>query len=159
MQNSHCLVNVYLVLYLVLVVTLIARGPCHSLHNHSASFQLKKGKFYNFPIFRILLPPKLPDRVKPECRVNLSVDKAGKAVSRHISFYQRIPEVVIGVVCSFFNQFVCSCFYMEGLQQDLFLFVEDIDVSFRRAFHIFYSEYYTLELQTKSRYFKLQRAS
>ena len=73
----------------------------------------KGGKFYNFLIFGILLPPKLPHRVKPECRVNLSVDKAGKAVSRHISFYQRVPEVVIGVVCSFFNQFVCSCFIWE----------------------------------------------
>ena len=34
----------------------------------------------------------MPDRVKPECRVNLSVDEAGKAVSRHISFYQGVPE-------------------------------------------------------------------
>ena len=107
MQNSHCL------------LCLVSGFGCNLDSTRTLPFTAqplsifpaeKGGKFYNFLIFGILLPPKLPDRVKPECRVNLSVDKAGKAVSRHISFYQRIPEMVMGVVCSFFYQSVCSCF-------------------------------------------------
>ena len=155
MQNLHCLFG------------LVSGFGCNLDSTRTLPFTAqplsifpaeKGGKFYNFLIFGILLPPKLPHRVKPECRVNLSVDKAGKAVSRHISFYQRIPEVVMRVVCSFFWSICVFLFHMEGNKICAF-FVEDINVSFRRAFHIFYSEYYTLQLQTKSRYFKLQRAS
>ena len=157
MQNSHCL------------LCLVSGFGCNLDSTRTLPFTAqplsifpaeKGGKFYNFLIFGILLPPKLPHRVKPECRVNLSVDKAGKAVSRHISFYQRIPEMVMGIGGGVFV-FLSICvflFHMEG-NKICALFVEDINVFFRRAFHIFYSEYYTLQLQTKSRYFKLQRAS
>ena len=92
MQNSHCL------------LCLVSGFGCNLDSTRTLPFTAqplsifpaeKGGKFDNFPVFGILLLPNMPDRVKPECRVNLSVDKAGKAVSRHISFYQRIPEVKV----------------------------------------------------------------
>ena len=115
--------------------TLMARGPFHSLHSHSASFQLETNAACflvflhlfvhilfetNAAGFLLFLLPFVHiffRFFKPESRIYLSVDEAGETVSRDLPLYQSVPE--INACCRF--RYSCRAVQREDPKKKHFL--------------------------------------